>query len=81
MAAAAELLEQVSPAVVPRGFPRSPRALSGQLRRLAPALRAAGIDVDFTKTERHRLIILTRRASEDIGGEPSRPSSPASEPP
>ena len=78
---AAELLEQVSPAVVPRGFPRSPRALSGQLRRLAPALRAAGIDVDFTKTERHRLIVLTRRASEDIGGEPSRPSSPSSEPP
>lgn len=77
---AAELLTLVSPDVVPRGFPRSPRALSGQLRRLAPALRAAGIDVEFTKTERHRLIVLTLRADEGDRG-PSRPSRPTSRPP
>jgi hypothetical protein len=78
---AAQLLEQVTPDVVPRGFPRSPRALSGRLRRLAPSLRDIGVDVEFTKTERHRLVALTHRASESGRDQPSRPSSPTREPP
>jgi hypothetical protein len=77
---AAQLLELVTPEPAPRSFPRSPRALSGQLRRLAPALRGADIALDFTKTERHRLVILTKEP-EGSCIEPSRPSSPTSQPP
>ena len=76
---AAQLLELVTPEPAPRSFPRSPRALSGQLRRLAPALRAAGIELDFTKTERQRLVILTT-SSEGGRNPPSGPSSPSSDP-
>lgn len=72
---AAELLALLTPDPVPRGFPRSPRGLSGQLRRVAPALRSAGVEVEFTKTERARLIILTRCTPEPPCGQPSRPSS------
>ncbi len=78
---AAQLLEQLTPDVAPRGFPRSPRALSGQLRRLAPSLRATGLDVDFTKTERHRLVVLSHQSAEPACDRPSRPSSPTSRPP
>jgi hypothetical protein len=76
---AAQLLELVTPEPTPRSFPRSPRALSGQLRRLAPALRAGGIELDFTKTERQRLVILTT-SSEGGRNPPSGPSSPSSDP-
>jgi len=78
---AARLLELLTPHPTPRGFPRSPRALSGQLRRLAPSLRAVGIGVEFTKTEHHRLITLTYRAPETPSRSPSRPTRPASQPP
>jgi hypothetical protein len=40
-------------------WPGSARKLSGDLRRLAPNLRATGIDVDFTKSGK-RLIHLGR---------------------
>jgi hypothetical protein len=49
---AADLLALLAPGhgeAVPRGFPATPRGLAGQLRRVAPALRAAGIDVEFTR--------------------------------
>ena len=42
-----------------RDWPRSPRKVSGDLRRVAPNLRAAGIDVAFRKSGK-RLIILGR---------------------
>jgi hypothetical protein len=44
-----------------REWPKSPRKLSGDLRRIAPNLRAAGIDVDFRRSGK-RLIFLGRRA-------------------
>ena len=78
---AAQLLDLLTPDPAPRGFPRSPRALSGQIRRLAPSLRAAGIDVEFTKTEHHRLITVTHRPPEPPGRSPTRPTRPASQPP
>lgn len=46
----------------PAGWPRSPRALSGKLRRLRPALRSMGVEVlppgrtDKTRTWRVRLL-------------------------
>jgi hypothetical protein len=33
-----------------KGWPRNPRALSDKIRRLAPALRVDGIEVDFYQT-------------------------------
>ena len=42
-----------------RDWPKSARKLSGDLRRIAPNLRAAGIDVDFRRSGK-RLIFLGR---------------------
>jgi hypothetical protein len=43
-----------------RGFLETPRAVANQLRRIAPALRASGIDVNFQRRghERRRTIVL-----------------------
>lgn len=47
-----------------RGWPGTPKALAGALRRLAPNLRGMGIDVDLTQRsadrQRRRLVALTR---------------------
>jgi len=44
------------------GLPRAPNALSGTLRRLAPALRKIGIDIEFVRDESiaSRIITITR---------------------
>jgi hypothetical protein len=54
-----------------RGWPASPRGLSGIVRRLAPALRASGFDVSFDRAPhtRERIIRLTYLHHE---GEPAR---------
>lgn len=54
-----------------QNWPKTPRALSTCLRRLAQAFRRAGIDADFTKRKR-RTIRLCRR------GDFASPASPAS---
>ena len=56
---AAALAELVTPLDAPKSWPRTPRAVSGHLRRVAPALRKHGIAVDFVRTEQARLIRLT----------------------
>jgi hypothetical protein len=48
-------------------WPASPRALSGQLRRLAPALRDNGVRVEFRKVNGERLVSV-RRAGRDRDG-------------
>jgi hypothetical protein len=74
---ATELLERIAPAArPPQGWPGSPRALSAALRRLAPALRGVGIDVQTDGREPgtgRRLIVIR----ENAGGEPSPPSQPS----
>ena len=63
-----------------KGWPQSPRALSGIIKRLAPNMRAAGIDVEFGRgadRQRRRLITLTRQSEER--GTPSSTSSTSSE--
>src|SRR5262249_27759544 len=58
-----------------RTWPKTARSLSGQLRRLAPNLRLAGISVDFERKSggtRHRVIHL-----EKLGNSPSQPSRPS----
>lgn len=56
---AAALAELVTPMDAPKSWPRTPRAVAGHLRRVAPALRKSGIAVDFVRTEQSRLIRLT----------------------
>jgi hypothetical protein len=46
-----------------RSWPKNGRALSGQVRRLAPNLRALGVTVDFDRSSDERTIILRREAS------------------
>ncbi len=43
-----------------KSWPGTPRTLSGIVKRLAPNLREAGIDVEFTRSGRSRLITLAR---------------------
>jgi hypothetical protein len=78
---AADLLALLAPSGrAPRGWPESPRALAAALRRLAPGLRAVGIEI-ANHREAHtgrRLIRLDRHA--DDQPDTSSPSSPSSPP-
>jgi len=83
---ATELLAELT-AIVPesvaksKDWPGTGRKTSGVLRRLVPALRRAGIDVDFDREaggKRTRKIEITRRASSEGLGS-SRPSQPSRE--
>jgi hypothetical protein len=64
----------------PEGWPKKPNGLSGMLRRLAPNLRLAGLDVTFTQEghERTRTIHLTRKSTREQKGKPSFVSPAAS---
>jgi len=46
----------------PVGWPRAPNALSGIIRRMAPALRKVGIEVEFSRDDAaaSRVITITR---------------------
>jgi hypothetical protein len=78
---AGELLEQLIPFVVEKvtkreDWPANPRALSGQLRRLAPDLRSIGVEVTFApRSGQRRSITITR--AEDSGDRPSSASRPS----
>jgi len=64
------------PAAKTKTWPRTPRALSGRLRRAAPNLRRVGISIVFEERQANgRLITI---AAERRGIRPSRPSSPSS---
>jgi hypothetical protein len=56
---AATLLDLLTPESAPRSWPRTPRTASGHLKRLAPALRASGVVVEFERTKTARTITLT----------------------
>jgi hypothetical protein len=62
---ASELLAAITPDSPPRRWPSAPHVLSGQLRRLAPALRRTGIDVEFAHGGRRRLIYLRGEVTPD----------------
>jgi hypothetical protein len=72
----AELEKRASEAIKQlESWPKSPRGLSGELRRLAPNLRAAGIEIEFPGKvgrgdDRHRVVRIKVRA------QPSPPSPP-----
>jgi hypothetical protein len=50
-------------------WPRAPNALSGRLRRIAPLLRAAGLEVILDRTKAERTITIKR-----VSTAPSSPS-------
>lgn len=56
-----------------RAWPKTPRGLAGELRRLAPVLRQHGIAVEFAREghDRRRCIVLTRAEG------PMQPSAPS----
>jgi len=51
----------------PRGWPKDGARLTGKLRRIAPNLRAVGIDVATQRTKGERTVTLTPKATQ--GGE------------
>lgn len=56
------LTELLTPNDPPKSWPRTPRAIAGHLRRVAPALRKNGIAIDFEREDggnRQRLIRFT----------------------
>jgi hypothetical protein len=58
-------------------WPANPRALAGQLRRLAPDLRSTGVEVTFNpRSGQRRSITITR--AEETGERPSSASSTSS---
>jgi hypothetical protein len=60
-----ELLDRITPDPRPRDWPRTARALSGQLARLAPAFDANGIALDRPATRgAHRVITLRATVGE-----------------
>ncbi len=62
-----------------KAWPKSPRGLSGSLRRLAPALRAVGVDVEFLpRAHSGRRLISVRTAGADKGRDRPSPPSPPS---
>ena len=58
---AVDLLDRLRPDHVVPGWPRSPRALAGHLRRLTPALQRVGVVVEFSRgtgSKRDRIISI-----------------------
>ena len=59
-----------------KDWPQNPRAMSGCVRRLAPALRRVGIDVTFPRgkdKKRTRTIIIAALSKQEL--EPSQPTA------
>jgi hypothetical protein len=74
---AGELLKAIAPEVDDAtlrspAWPKSPRGLSGVIRRMAPSLRLAGVDVDSERTATERRMVLCNR-----GKQPSLASQPS----
>jgi hypothetical protein len=66
---AAELLAAIAPERPPRDWPPTPRALAARLRRLTPALAAAGCRIDFRRAgdrANRRVIELARTQTDDV---------------
>jgi hypothetical protein len=64
-----------------RMLPKNPRSLASQVRRLAPALRVVGVDVEEQRTRRARLIRLTYKRDVQRVGNLSSPASHRHAPP
>ncbi|MGP3950091.1 ATP-binding protein [Streptomyces sp. 7N604] len=81
---AAQILEAVqTPEKLPKKWPKDPTRAGGQLKRLAPALRTVGINVDDSRRQpdgnRSRLYRLTASESRRISA-PGAPAAPETVP-
>ena len=57
-----EARSNINPSFPPNGWPRTARGASDKIRRLAPALRTAGVEVEFKpRTKQGCPILLSRR--------------------
>jgi len=82
---ATELLEQLNRSFAdrrpPKNWPQSPKSLSGALRRIAPDLRAVGVEVDFERVsgpKRQRIISLrVRVATPEAQGDSEPTAAPS----
>jgi hypothetical protein len=74
-----ELQQQAGERARGRTWPGSARALSGQLRRLAPTLRRAGLVVEFDRSghARQRRVRITNLDLEESCNSSSAPSAPS----
>ncbi len=61
---ASELLDRITPDRPPMGWPRTPHAMRGAITRLAPALRANSVTVEFARAGHDRRRVLTLRAAD-----------------
>ncbi len=64
---ASELLTRITAEKPPKGWPRTPQAIGGRLKRLIPALKETGIDVSYPpRSDRRgtRRIVLTKEKEE-----------------
>jgi hypothetical protein len=73
--AATEMLDELGRDVPARvrassRWPKSPRAFTNELRRIAPGLRTRGISVKFTRTRDNRLITIDADRSFDYSRAP-----------
>ncbi len=75
-----EELERIADEKVTKSkrWPKNPRALSGQLRRLAPALRTVGIMVDFSKEGHAKTRTITIEVAKDTPPDNAREFASAS---
>lgn len=76
---ASGLGEKLIPDKPPKGWPRSARAISGNLRGITPALRSVGVIVEHSRSsDRTRTRVVTLSLDPDFSPEgPSEPSEPS----
>lgn len=74
---ATELLERLTPDKPPKGWPRTPQDLGGRLKRLMPALKQAGIQIEYRREghQRTRTYRLIREVAEVSCDQPSASSA------
>lgn len=62
----AELLEKITPEKPPREWPKGPRALTGRIKRLAPALEQVGIFIEhLPRCGKRRVLTIYRKELQD----------------
>jgi hypothetical protein len=77
---ATDLLARLTPDRVPKGWPTTPKAMGGALRRVAPALRQIGFGIEFCRQpggNRTKTIVLTAPAGDKPRDQPSQRSQPS----